>query len=644
MIDFSNRVALVTGAGRGLGLAYAEMLAARGADVIVQDTGTASDGEGANPALARAAADGITAAGSRASGRADPIATRADCAALVRSILEGHGRLDVLIHNAGWVGHQLIGELQPGFLDRMTRLGVDTPLWLAQAAWPAMRAQGFGRILLTTSDRAIYPEYAQEGLAAYGAAKLAAVGIVNVLALEGRRHGIMVNAISLVAKTRMWGIEGEPDELRPDAVAPGALYLVSSDSDATGWVLRGSNGQFGAIKAREATGVSYPRDLSAVPAETPEEVAAAWDRIAPDDAQPCAASDMAVSVALPSMATLGESPQWSERRRRLLWIDTERRTLNQFDPRTGRNETLGLPDVVGMVAERMDGVLVVALGCDLATIGDDGAVRRFATAPHGTNDHRLNDGRFDAEGRLWIGLMNNDLRPGSGVLYRHDPDGSWHVMAEGFALVNGLDWSPDRRTLYVTDSRAPAIYAYPHDPVSGTLGERRTFATFGTDDGFPDGLLVGPDGGMWSTLFGAAAIQRIEADGRFSRRIHLPVPRPTSCALSDDGCGLFVTTARLGLSDGELRSAPASGDIVQQFGAKVLTDVELSWQATRALRVSAGAQNLFDVYPDENIASTVSSVAAGINGADNAGTQPYNVISPFGFNGRTVFLHAGLSL
>lgn len=87
----------------------------------------------------------------------------------------------------------------------------------------------------------------------------------------------------------------------------------------------------------------------------------------------------------------------------------------------------------------------------------------------------------------------------------------------------------------------------------------------------------------------------------------------------------------------------ANADIIQRFGAEVLTDLELSWQATRALRFSAGAQNLFDVYPDENIASTVASVAAGTNGADNAGTQPYNAISPFGFNGRTVFARLGLS-
>lgn len=563
MIDFSHRVALVTGAGRGLGFAYARALAARGATVIVQDTGVGADGEGDDAAVAQTATDRINSAGGNAHAVAGALATRADCAALVNGVLAEHRRLDVLIHNAGWVGYQPIEDLESDFLERMIRLGVNAPLWLAQAAWPAMRRQGFGRILLTTSDRALYPEYAQEGLAPYAAAKMAAVGITNVLSLEGRPHGINVNAISPVAKTRMWGVEGEPDELRPDAVASGAVYLVSPDCDATGWVLRASNGQFVATKAREAAGVTYPRDLAGVAADTPEDMAAAWKGIAIDAPERRAPADKAVSVAFPSAAVLGECPLWSERRRRLLWVDTEGRTFNQFDPATGRNKATGMPDVVGMVAERADGTLMVTLGCDLAMIGNDAQVRRMATAPHGGDGYRLNDGRLDPEGRLWVGMMKKALHPGSGILYRYDPDGTWHVMDQGFTLINGLDWSPDRRTLYVTDSRAPAIYAYDHAPASGTISERRVFPTFGPNDRFPDGLLVGPDGALWSTLFGAGAIQRIEPDGRFTRRIDLPVPRPTSCAFSRDGRRLFVTTATLGLSDAELEAAPASGALLR---------------------------------------------------------------------------------
>lgn len=561
MIEFSNRVALVTGAGRGLGFAYAEALAARGATVVLHDTGADRDGRGGDPAVAEAAAARI--GGTAAVAAFGPIATREACAALVGRVVAEHGRLDILIHNAGWVGYQAIEALEPAFLDGMVNLGVHTALWLSGAAWPAMRAQRFGRILLTTSDRAIYPEHAQAGLAAYAAAKMAAVGIVNALSAEGRPDGILVNAISPVAKTRMWSVEGEPDDLRPGAVAPGALYLVSPGGNATGWVLRAANGQFVATQAREAAGVDYPRDLASVAADTPEAVAAAWPRIAVSPPEARAPRTGEVSVALDSAASLGESPLWSERRDRLLWVDTEGRTLNRFDPATGRNEALGLPDVAGMVAERADGTLVVALGCDLATVGDDGEVRRFATAPGARAGFRLNDGRFDAEGRLWIGLMDGALGEGSGVLHRYDPDGSWHAMDEGFTLVNGLDWSPDRRILYVTDSRAPAIHAYDHDPASGRLGERRPFATFGPGEGFPDGLLVGPDGALWSTLFGAGAIQRIEPDGRRARRIAVPASRPTSCALSPNRAALYVTTARLGLDAAALDREPAAGALLR---------------------------------------------------------------------------------
>lgn len=281
MIDFTGRVALVTGAGRGLGYAYAELLAKRGCVVVIYDAGTDSDGVGTDPTVAESAAAKLRRAGLFATPAAGMLERRYDCQKIVEQILSAHGRLDVVIHNAGWVGYQRIEALDENFLARMTSLSIDASLWLSQAAWPAMVRQSYGRILLTTSDRAIYPQYAQAGLAAYAAAKMATIGVMNVLAREGDEHGIFVNAISPVAKTRMWGIDGEPDELSPGAVAAGAAFLVSDACCSSGWVLRASNGQFHALKACDAAGVDYPRDLKAVTAATPEEIAAQWRRIAP---------------------------------------------------------------------------------------------------------------------------------------------------------------------------------------------------------------------------------------------------------------------------------------------------------------------------------------------------------------------------
>lgn len=563
MLDFTGRISLVTGAGRGLGYSYAAELAKRGASVIVHDVGTGADGAGRDPTVAEAAAERLRQAWGRAQPESGPIGTREQCAALIARILAEHDRLDIIIHNAGWVGYQPIEDLHPDFLHRMTELAIDTPLWLAQAAWPIMRRRCFGRILLTTSDRAIYPCYAQQGLTAYAAAKMAAIGIVNALAREGEADGILVNAISPVAKTRMWGVEGEPDELKPEEVAPGAVYLVSPESRASGWVLRAANGQFVATRALEADGVDYPRDLKAVAAVDAEGVAAAWPRIAVAFPEHRTGTPHQVATAFNAVATLGECPIWSDRRQRLIWIDTVGRSFNLFDPATGRNEAWSVADDIGMVAERPDGTFVVGLGCDLAIVYGQGQVERIATAPDARPGFRFNDGRIDEAGRLWIGLMDGALGDGTGILYRYDPDGTWHVMDSDYTLINGLDWSPDRRTLYVTDSRKREIYAYEHDPETGTLGARRLFASFSEEQGYPDGLLVEQGGALWSVLFDGGAIYRFEPDGSIAARIELPVPRPTSCAFAHDGSSLFVTTARLGLNEAMLERFPSSGALLR---------------------------------------------------------------------------------
>lgn len=280
MVDFAERVILITGAGRGLGLAYARCLGERGAIVLLQDAGADIHGAGEDLSLVEEAACILRASGVHAIALPGSIASREHCRELVDSAIAIRGRLDALIHNAGWVAYETIEAILEASFDHMMNIAAKAPLWLAQAAWPSMKAAGYGRILLTTSDRALFPEYVQPGLASYAAAKMAAIGIVNVLAGEGAADGIIVNAISPIAKTRMWGIEGEPDELRPSEVAPGAAFLVSDACTEGGWILRASNGQFHATKACEALGVSYPRDLCSVQAATVDEIAANWSRIA----------------------------------------------------------------------------------------------------------------------------------------------------------------------------------------------------------------------------------------------------------------------------------------------------------------------------------------------------------------------------
>lgn len=285
MVDFKGRVVLITGAGRGLGFAYARCMGQLGAMVLIQDIGANSDGEGVDPHIAELAAETLRLEGLNVHAIPGELASRESCHNLCRDALQVAGRLDALIHNAGWVAYEKIESIEESSFDHMMAIAAKAPLWLAQAAWPAMKAAGYGRIIMTTSCRALYPQYVHNGLASYAAAKMAVIGLTNVLASEGKKDGIIVNAISPVAQTRMWGIEGEPAELHPSQVAPGVAYLASAQCTDGGWILRAANGQFHATKMREAANVGYPRNLRAVKASTAQEVAENWQSIAIPDVE-----------------------------------------------------------------------------------------------------------------------------------------------------------------------------------------------------------------------------------------------------------------------------------------------------------------------------------------------------------------------
>ena len=236
---FEGRVALVTGGAQGIGRAVAERLAADGATVGVLDL---------KLERAEATVADMRAAGHQALGHSADLTDEAACRQLVALTVAQFGGLDGLIHNAGWVGYQPIEQVDASFIDRAMGINVQAPLWLCKHAWPHLKVSTAPRIVLTTSDRALYACYAQTGLAAYAAGKMAQLGIMNALSEEGAAHGILVNAVSPVARTRMWGEQGEPDDLKPEWVVPGVVYLVSEQCQVTAQVLRASNGQFHALR------------------------------------------------------------------------------------------------------------------------------------------------------------------------------------------------------------------------------------------------------------------------------------------------------------------------------------------------------------------------------------------------------------
>ena len=278
-MDFTGKTAIVTGAGRGLGLSCASELARLGAHVLISDIGADSQGAAADASVALDAAQALAARGYSVIGHHGELVSEAGCRQLVETAVEAFGQLDIVIHNAGWVGYQAIEEAQPEFIERTLGVNVYSPIWLCKHAWPYLRQSSAARVVLTSSDRAMYQPYAQPGLTAYAAGKMAQLGIMNALSIEGAVDGILVNAISPVAKTRMWGVNGEPDNLKPQWVTPGVIFLASDQCQDSGYILRASNGQFTATRFVENPGVDYPLDLARIKAGSAEQVARLWARI-----------------------------------------------------------------------------------------------------------------------------------------------------------------------------------------------------------------------------------------------------------------------------------------------------------------------------------------------------------------------------
>jgi NAD(P)-dependent dehydrogenase (short-subunit alcohol dehydrogenase family) len=257
----------VTGAGRGLGRAYAHLFAERGARVVVHDAGVGLDGSGGDPTVARRVVDEIRARGHEATPAFQNLDTRAMCRQLVQEALDTTGRLDAVVLNAGIAAYERLKDVSQEVWERVLRVHLAAPLWISQAVFPAMKEHGYGRLVLTVSGHGLVRS--ADPLAAYAVAKAGTFGLMKVLADEGAPHGIHANAISPVAVTRMSRRSPAPGELLPEHVAPAVVFLASDACSMSGLVVGAAGGRF-TVGDYE---ISKRVDLGGQPA-TPEAVAA----------------------------------------------------------------------------------------------------------------------------------------------------------------------------------------------------------------------------------------------------------------------------------------------------------------------------------------------------------------------------------
>ena len=242
-IDLTGRVAIVTGAGGGLGRAHALLLAARGAKVMVNDLGGGVAGTGGSVSAAQAVADEIIAAGGEAMASGASVADMGQVEAMVAEVVARWGRVDILVNNAGILRDKSFAKMDMADFRTVVDVHLMGAAYCTKAVWDIMRAQTYGRIVMTTSSSGLYGNFGQ---ANYGAAKMALVGLMQTLAIEGRKTDIRVNCLAPTAATRM--MEGllPPEalaQLTPESVSPGLLALVAQDAP-TRTILCAGGGSF----------------------------------------------------------------------------------------------------------------------------------------------------------------------------------------------------------------------------------------------------------------------------------------------------------------------------------------------------------------------------------------------------------------
>ncbi len=274
---------------------------------------------------------------------------------------------------------------------------------------------------------------------------------------------------------------------------------------------------------------------------------------------------MTVETALDSHATIGESPTWVAHERSLYWIDVKAPALHCFAPDSGEQRSWVLSSDIGGFALLEGGGALVALRqgiyrLDLA----NGGLDLLVASPFDPALFRFNEGACDAAGRFWVGVMFDPVEgtppKQPGHLHSFTLDGGLREEPDAAELHNGMAWSEDGTTFFLSHSDAGEIIAFDYEVAGGHLSNRRLFAAIPKTDGIPDGAAIDAEGGYWCALHGGAALRRFRADGTIDRDIAMPVSQPTMPAFAGDNLDvLFVTSASDKMSKEDKVREPLAG-------------------------------------------------------------------------------------
>ncbi len=253
---------------------------------------------------------------------------------------------------------------------------------------------------------------------------------------------------------------------------------------------------------------------------------------------------------LPIAAQLGEGILWCEREQMVWWVDIRAPSVNRYDPASGINTVFPMPEPVGCLGLGQDHRILCALASGLSWLDPrDGTLTAFTPIEADEPRTRLNDGRVDRQGRLWVGSMNRDPDGPGGALYCATADGALRLIERGIRVPNCTAFSPDGRTMYFVDTPTRRIRAFDLDPATGALSNDRTFTQIPDSEGGPDGGTVDAEGHLWVAQWDGACLSRFRPDGTRERIVPLPAKRPTCMAFGGADLDiLYITSASVGLA------------------------------------------------------------------------------------------------
>lgn len=269
-----------------------------------------------------------------------------------------------------------------------------------------------------------------------------------------------------------------------------------------------------------------------------------------------------VSAPFAHRSELGEMPQWDAARSRLTYVDINGGSIHELDTESGELASVEISSPLSFAIQVAGSTTrLCGNGNDLIAVDADGAELARLPVELGMSGNRLNEGKADPRGRLWIGSMSKTREPEQAALYRLDQRGLAKIRT--ITLGNGTDWDVERNRMYHVDSTTQQIDVWDYDVETGDVYNRRAWATIDLDDGLPDGLTIDAEGCVWVCLFEGGVIRRLDPDGTRIVDVALPTRYATCPAFGgDDLATMFVTTSRYKLSPDERACDPLAGALL----------------------------------------------------------------------------------